>query len=78
MEKGQLFRTANLYRRGRGVMTSISEKLVSFCAKSDWKFEKCDTALLEVSMEYEKYAKALCGVNWEGRCPQRPGARWKI
>ena len=60
-EKGQLFRTANLYRRGRGVMTSISEKLVSFCAKSDWKFEKCDTALLEVSMEYEKYAKALCG-----------------
>ena len=59
MEKGQLFRTANLYRRGRGVMTSISEKLVSFWANVSWKFEKCDTALREVSRN-TKSAQRLC------------------
>ena len=51
---------AKLSQLSRGMMTSISEKLVSFYAKVSW--------------EYEKFAKVLRGFNWEGRCPQRPSA----
>ena len=40
-------------------MTSISEKLVSFWANVSWKFEKCDTALREVSRN-TKSAQRLC------------------
>jgi site-specific DNA-adenine methylase len=42
---------AKLSQLSRGMMTSISEKLVSFYAKVSWEYEKCAKALREVSME---------------------------
>ena len=59
MEKAQLFLTAKLYRRSRRLRTSITERLVSYCANSGWQYRMRANVLHEVSMVHEKFAKSL-------------------